>query len=35
MKFYLSRNEKLEAQKAFKIFDQDGSGEISIRVFFI
>jgi Ca2+-binding EF-hand superfamily protein len=32
MRKYLTRKEEKEAQEAFKIFDQDGSGSISIRV---
>jgi Ca2+-binding EF-hand superfamily protein len=31
---YLTNAEKEEAQQAFRIFDQDGSGSISIKVAF-
>lgn len=32
MRKYLTKKEEEEALKAFRIFDQDGSGSISIRV---
>ena len=32
MRKYLTKREEEEALKAFRIFDQDGSGSISIRV---
>ena len=35
LRHYLTTKEEEEAQKAFKIFDQDGSGSISIRVLLI
>ena len=32
MRKYLTKKEEEEEEKAFRIFDQDGSGSISIRV---
>ena len=32
MRKYLTPKEEKEAEEAFRIFDQDGSGSISIRV---